>query len=149
MDEIETLKAAVNRKRQIVTRSRKKRSSLVTTNEEIKYPYENSKQDVESLTNRAVTFDKINKLLSKKENELKLKEDRLRQLKWKHEILFQQFELLDTEKNKKQKDLNEAHLSLKQRESFASTLLKKEMDTLRILSNQNGIYLIDTIYDDQ
>jgi hypothetical protein len=149
LNEIETLKAAVNHKRQIFTQSRKKRSSLEIRYEDIKYPYENSKQDINSLANRAVTFDKINKLLSKKENELKLKGDRLRQLKWKNEILFQQFEVLNTEKNKKQKDFNEAYLSLKQRESFATTLLKKEMDTLRLLSNRNGICLVDTIYDDQ
>jgi hypothetical protein len=149
LDEIKTLKATINHKRQIVIQSRKLRSNTETKNEEIKYPYENSKQDVDSLANRAVTFEKTKKLLLDKKTELKVKEDRLRRLKWKHEILFQQHELLDAKKNEKQRDVIEVSLSLKQRKSFTNTLLKKDIDNIQVLSTRHGVCLADTIDDDQ
>jgi type II secretory pathway component PulK len=129
LDEIESLKAAVHQKRQILIQSKKKRKHAETKNGAIKHPYENLKHDVESLANKADKFDSVKTILSMKKTELKLKEDTLKQLKWKHEIMFQQFELMNVEKKQKQKDLIQASLSLQQRERFASTLLKKENDT--------------------
>ncbi len=159
LDKIKTLKDKLVSKRRKHRQSEKAFNELRIKNQNIVQPFERVKSEIEQLRLECVEFQGEKKLYNQRKRELKVAEDKLKDLQWRHEVLFQRFEILEKERDEVRSELEKSMLKGKQRHNLESRILEEKKHELYdmlehsynelLTKNPSDDLILDADVDDQ
>lgn len=94
LDTIQKLKQDLTRRKKELRKLEKEANEIERKNMDICQPYDKAQQDIKRLHREQEEYNTELITLEEKKAELKSKEKTLKDLKWRHEIVLQKFELL-------------------------------------------------------
>ncbi len=130
LDKIQQLKNDLSIKRKQSRQAEKKSNELDGKNKRIVEPFERAKADLAKLEEDTKAFRSEKQLLSKRKSELKQEEETLKDLQWKHEVLFQSFELLTKERDNIEKEFEQSILKVQQEKNLSAMILNEKITML-------------------
>ena len=130
LDKIEDLKKDLCAKRKMSRQAEKRMKELESMNRSIVVPFTKAKHDLEKLGKGYEEFKVEKAKLTQRKKELKKEDDELKELQWRHEILFQKFQLLQKEFNDTQEEFQRRVLERDQKTAFNVMVLNNKMTEL-------------------
>ena len=148
LDTIQDLKTELLSKRKLLAKVEKICRELESKHKSIVGPFARAKENLEVLGKDSKEFHEEKKLLETKKRELKIEENALKGLEWRHEVLFQKFELLERQYHSAQAIFDDSMLVKCQRYKMNDMILKKKTSTMYDLARNHMIVLIDMLEND-
>ena len=141
LDQIEKLKRGLLLKRKAARQAEKVSKELESINKGIVEPFAKAKEHLKILNKDYEQFQDQKVKLETRKALLRVDEKKLKGLQWRHEVLFQKFELLEREYNDAQKELNESILEIQQSHSLDNMLLNKKKKELYLMAQKHILVL--------
>lgn len=141
LDQIEKLKRELLLKRKAARQAEKVSKELESINKGIVEPFAKAKEHLKILNKDYEQFQDQKVKLETRKALLRVDEKKLKGLQWRHEVLFQKFELLEREYNDAQKELNESILEIQQSHSLDNMLLNKKKKELYLMAQKHILVL--------
>lgn len=141
LDQIEKLKRELLLKRKAARQAEKVSKELESINKGIVEPFAKAKEHLKILNKDYEQFQDQKVKLETRKALLRVDEKKLKGLQWRHEVLFQKFELLEREYNNAQKELNESILEIQQSHSLDNMLLNKKKKELYLMAQKHILVL--------
>ena len=113
-------------KRKKLCQSEKTFNEFKKKNQNIVQPFEKVKSEVEQLRLDCIEFQSEKKLYNERKREFRIVEGKLKDLQWKHEVLFQRFEILEKEGDEIKSELEKSILQEKQMNNLHSLILEEK-----------------------
>jgi len=148
LDKIQELKKDLSSKRKVSRQAEKRSKELESKNKSIVEPFAKAKEDLEKLNEDAKEFKLENVKLEKRKAELKTEEEKLKDLQWRHEVLFQKYQLLEKERDDARDDFEESILHGQQRNNFNAMILNKQMKELYVIGKENVALLSNIVAEE-
>jgi hypothetical protein len=130
LDEIQELKRKLSCNRKMLRQTEKQTADLETEHKDIVGPYAKTKEDMIRLGKEREDCKVKNKVLEERKIELTTEEHRLKDLRWRHEVLFQKFLLLENESRNIHKIIGKKRLERQQRQQLTKMVLGKQTEEL-------------------
>lgn len=137
MDEIQHLKKDLSLKRKALRQAEKIFNELESKNKGIVEPFAKAKENLDILDKDSKEFNNEKTKLETRKAELKVEETKLKDLEWRHEVLFQKFELLEREYNGAQEKLADSLLEQRQKFTMNDMILKKKTTELYVIAQDH------------
>lgn len=101
--------------------------------------------EVEKLKVELEQVNNEKQIYNQRKNELKLVEDKLKDLQWRYEVLFQRYELLQNERNDIKSNVEKSMLQMKQRNNLQSLMMNKiKSECIDILKGKHECILCNS-----
>jgi len=130
LDGIQELKRKLSCVRKVLRQTEKQTADLETKHKDIVGPFAKTKEDMIRLGKEREDYKVKNKLLEERKIELNTEEHRLKDLQWRHEVLFQKFLLLEKESRNIHKIIGKKRLERQQRQQLTEMVLGKQTEEL-------------------
>lgn len=127
---IQELKRKLSCNRKVLRQTEKQTADLETKHKDIVGPFAKTKEDMIRLGKEREDYNVKNKLLEERKIELTTEEHRLKDLRWRHEVLFQKFLLLENESRNIHKIIGNKRLERQQRQQLTEMVLGKQTEEL-------------------
>jgi chromosome segregation ATPase len=141
LDEIQDLKTDLSKLRRDLKQAEKMCKECESKNKSIVEPFTKAKDSLEVLNKDAKEFNQEKSKLERKKAELKVDEKKLKDLQWRHEVLFQKYELLEREYIDTKEKLAESKLENQQRCSMNDMILLKKISDVDDIANDHILVL--------
>lgn len=125
LDTIKDLKAKLESKRYKLRQSEKKLNEVRTKNKSIVGPLKEVQIEAENLKIELEQVKSEKQVYNQRKLELKIAEDKLKDAQWRHEVLFQRYDLLESQKDKYGKEFSSLLLRKKQMKNLQSLMIQK------------------------
>jgi len=130
LDSIQEQKRKLSLIRKELRHTEKRAKCLEARNADIVEPFAKAKEDANWLSKEKVGFQVKKKVLEERKAELMAEESRLKDLQWRHEVMFQKFQLLGSEYANIQKVVGNKRLERQQHLQLNNMVLGNQVTEL-------------------
>lgn len=137
LDTIQKLKQDLTRRKKELRKLEKEANEIERKNMDICQPYDKAQQDIKRLHREQEEYNTELITLEEKKAELKAKEKTLKDLKWRHEIVLQKFELLSDDCDVLRKNVESKRLQKFQLAKRSEMEIKELVTSLEALGRNH------------
>ncbi len=125
LDQVKVLKGQLQVRKLQLRQTEKKMNETRMKNKNIVEPLAQAQEEVDNLQVDCEEFRKQKRVYNKRKGELKLSEEKLKDVQWRHEVLFQQYELLVNKNKSLKEDVKRAKMRERQRRNLDLVIQQK------------------------
>lgn len=125
LDQVKVLKGQLQVRKLQLRQTEKKMNETRMKNKNIVEPLAQAQEEVDNLQVKCEEFRKQKRVYNKRKGELKLSEEKLKDVQWRHEVLFQQYELLVNKNKSLKEDVKRAKMRERQRRNLDLVIQQK------------------------
>lgn len=137
LDSIQKFKQDLTRRKKELRKLEKEAGEIERKNMDICHPYDKAQQDIKRLHREQEEYNNELITLEEKKAELKAREKTLKDLKWRHEIILQKFELLSDECDVLRKNVESKRLQRFQLAKRSEMEIKELVTSLEVLGRNH------------
>ena len=137
LDTIQKFKQDLTRRKKELRKLEKEAGEIERKNMDICHPYDKAQQDIKRLHREQEEYNNELITLEEKKAELKAREKTLKDLKWRHEIVLQKFELLSDECDVLRKNVESKRLQRFQLAKRSEMEIKELVTSLEVLGRNH------------
>lgn len=141
LDKIKGLKEDVSLLKAKAQKDKKKMEKITRENKKMKKPLQIAQAEVEKLKKQLVEYNKDKSILKTFKERLLSREEEMENLKWKIEVLGQQFESVQKEKDALYEQFQESIYDVKQKSNFKRQLLERKIDAMNTKLEQTDVHM--------
>lgn len=139
---MKVLKDQLQARKLQLRQTEKKMNETKYKNKNIVEPLTQAKEEVDNLRIECKEFKKQKLIYNKRKNELKSVEERLKDVQWRHEVLFQRYELLLNEDNELKLEMKKALMRQRQMKNLDSIIEQKCSEKFRSFLQEQYRYIV-------
>lgn len=145
LDTIQKFKQDLTRRKKELRKLEKEAGEIERKNMDICHPYDQAQQDIKRLHREQEEYNNELITLEEKKAELKAREKTLKDLKWRHEIVLQKFELLSDECDVLRKNVESKRLQRFQLAKRSEMEIEELVTSLEVLGRNHITKLLPLV----